>query len=135
MVKTVVQKIIFKNISANKLYSMYINSREHEALTGGGPAKISAKEGINFSAYDGYIHGKILRIIPNKLIVHSFIGLDWKKNDIDSILILHFSQHGKDAIIDMTHANIPDNQASDISKGWREFYWTPWKKYLISGKE
>jgi hypothetical protein len=34
----------------------------------------------------------------------------------------------------MTHANVPDDSAADIEKGWFDHYWNPWKQYL-AGKE
>ena len=39
-------------------------------------------------------------------------------------------QTGKDVVISMVHANIPDNQLADIRDGWKQYYWEPWKNYL-----
>ena len=48
------------SLDVSKLYHMYLDSTQHSLLTGGGKAKFSAKTGINFSAWDGYIIGKNL---------------------------------------------------------------------------
>jgi len=45
-----------------------------------------------------------------------------------------FEQKGKDAIIHMTHANIPDKQVAGIKSGWNDYYWKPWKELLASKK-
>ena len=132
MAKTVIQKVVFKNIGAATLYSMYLDSKHHTALTGGNPAKITPKEGAKFSAYGGYHGGKNLQLVKNKLIVQSWSGEDWAKDDNDSTLILTFEQKGKDAILNMVHANVPDKQAPGIRTGWVDYYWTPWKAYLAS---
>ncbi|MBK9523521.1 MAG: hypothetical protein IPO39_01940 [Bacteroidetes bacterium] len=55
MTKTILQTVRFKNQDVSKLYQMYLDSKQHSLLTGGGKAKISAKTGISFSAWDGYI--------------------------------------------------------------------------------
>ena len=133
MAKTITQKIVFKNAKAGSLYDMFLNAKQHRAITGGNPAKISSKEGSSFSVHGGYVVGKNLRLIKGKLIVQSWFGSDWDKNELDSILILRFDQQGKDAILHMTHANVPDKNADGIRKGWTEYYWKPWKE-LFSDK-
>jgi len=130
MAKTITQKIVFKDAKASSLYNMYLDSREHTKLTGNNPANISAKEGAKFSIYDGYSWGKNLQLVKDKLIVQSWRASDWKKSDVDSTLILSFEQNKNDAVINMIHANVPDNQASALKDGWNDFYWKPWKKYL-----
>src|SRR5690242_18538254 len=125
MPKTITQKIVFKNAKASKLYSMYLDSRHHTKLTGNNPAKISAKEGTKFSAHGGYCFGKNLQLVKDKLIVQSWRELGWKKSTFDSTLILSFEQKGKDTLLTMVHANVPDNRVSGIDDGWKEFYWEP----------
>ena len=130
MPETITQKIVFKNAEASKLYSMFLDSRQHTKLTGNNPAKISAKEGAKFSAHGGYCWGKNLQLVKDKFIVQSWRATDWNKSDIDSTFILSFDQKKNDAVLTMVHANVPDNQASALKKGWYDFYWKPWKKYL-----
>jgi activator of HSP90 ATPase len=130
MAKTITQKVIFKNVKASALYSMYLDSRHHAKLTGNNPAKISAKEGAKFSAYGGYCFGKNLQLVKDALIVQSWREVEWKKNTFDSTLILSFEQKKKDTLLTMVHANVPDNRVAGIRDGWNEFYWKPWKKYL-----
>jgi activator of HSP90 ATPase len=135
MAKTITQKVVFKNTDADVLYSMFLDSKHHTAITGGVPAKISAKEGAKFSVHEGYITGKNLQLVKNKLIVQSWYGSDWTKDDVDSTFILLFEQKGKDAVINMVHANIPDEHADSIKQGWNDYYWKPWKNYLASLKK
>jgi len=130
MPKTITQKIVFKNTSSGKLYDMFLDSKHHAALTGTASAKISGKEGAKFSVCDDYAKGKNLQLIPGKLIIQSWYASDWEDREVNSTFILLFEQNGKDTIIFMTHANIPDKEADDIKQGWTEYYWKPWKKYL-----
>ena len=132
MPKTITQKIVFKNIPAATLYNTYIDSKEHSAAIGA-PVKIQKKEGSIFSADGNYITGKNFQLAKDKLIVQSWRASDWSKSDPDSTFILLFEQNGKDGIINMVHANVPDKEFEGIKKGWNDYYWRPWKKYFSSG--
>lgn len=129
MPRTIVQEVVFKNTTTKDLYDLYMNAKKHSAATGA-PAKISAKEGSSFSVHNGYITGKNLQLLKNKLIVQTWRAKDWKKEDIDSTFIIALQTKGKDVVLQAVHANVPDNQAKGIDKGWHDFYWEPWKKYL-----
>ena len=132
MAKTIVQKVVFKNTVPKALYELYIDAKKHSTVTGA-PAIISTKEGTKFSAHGGYITGKNLQLVKDKLIVQAWRAEDWQKSDIDSTFIINLEQDGKDVILHAIHANLPDKHADEINKGWHDYYWKPWKKYL-SGK-
>jgi len=129
MTKTIVQKIVFKNTTPEVLYELYTNAKKHSLVTGGA-AKIIAKEGAKFSAYDNYATGKNLQLIKDKLIVQSWRAADWSKDDVDSTLTLLIEPKGKNAVLHVVHANLPDAQAKSIADGWHAYYWKPWKDYL-----
>lgn len=50
-------------------------------------------------------------------IVQSWRASDWKKTDLDSILILMFSRAPRGARIALVHANVPDKWHAMIQKG------------------
>jgi activator of HSP90 ATPase len=133
MTQTITQKVVFKNTPVKTLYELYMDAKKHSLVTGA-PAKISAKEGTTFSAHDGYIKGKNLQLVKDKLIVQSWKGQDWDKSDLDSTFIINFEQKGKDAVLHVTHANLPEKHADDIRKGWHDCYWKPWKHHLAGKK-
>ncbi|HEV8286223.1 MAG TPA: SRPBCC domain-containing protein [Chitinophagaceae bacterium] len=129
MPKTIIQKVVFKNIPAATLYNTYVNAKEHSASIGA-PVKIQNKENTKFSADGNYITGKTFQLVKDKLIVQSWRAEDWNKSDLDSTFVLLFEQQGNDGIVNMVHANVPDKHFEDIKKGWGDFYWKPWKKYF-----
>jgi len=131
--KTLTQKVVFKNATTDELYDMYMDAKLHSMLTGDA-AKITKKEGASFTAYGDYIKGKNLQLVPGKLIVQSWRGKDFKKSDMDSTFILHFEKKGNDAVLNMVHANVPDAEADGIKSGWNDFYWIPWKAHLAGQK-
>lgn len=130
MSKTICQTVILKNTTPEMLFGIYTDSKKHSKAIGGGVVKISSRIGSSYSAWDGYITGKTLHLVKAKMIVQTWRSSDFKSSDMDSTLILWFEKKGNDAILSMVHANVPDHQYFGIKKGWDDFYWTPWKKYL-----
>ncbi len=129
MAKTILQTVLFKNTTASILYNFYMDAKQHSLVTGA-PAKIQKKEGARFSAYGNYCFGKNLQLVPGKLIVQSWIANDWDMAEPESTFILLFEQKDNDAVVYMTHANVPEWQYKSIKQGWNEFYWKPWKQFL-----
>jgi len=126
---TIIQKVAFKNTTTKQLYDLYMNAKLHGHITNSS-VKISAKPGSKLEVFEGYITGKTLKAIKNKLIVQSWFGSDWSEDDDDSVFVLSFEQKGKDAALNVIHANVPDNKAASLEKGWYNHYWNPWKQYL-----
>jgi activator of HSP90 ATPase len=133
MVKTILQTVVFRNTNVEILYNLYLDAKLHSLVTGG-TAKIQRKEGIKFSAYDGYCYGKNLQLIPNQLIIQSWRAADWDEDEATSTFILLLEQSSDDAIVHMTHANVPAHQYKALKDGWNSFYWKPWKEYLMQKK-
>ncbi len=134
MAKTITQSVLFKQATPQALYKLYMDAKLHTAVTAA-EAKITDVEGADYSAHDGYIKGKNLQLVKNKLIVQSWKGSDWRKSDLDSTFILHFEKKGDDALLTMVHANIPEEYVKDIKEGWTQYYWKPWKEYLAKKKK
>jgi len=129
MPKTVEQTVTLP-APAEKLFEMYLSPKKHAAITGG-PVSISSKEGSRFRAFDGMISGKMLLVVPKYMIVQSWRGSHWKKEDIDSILILTFRPEGDAGRIDLVHVNVADSDYEGVKEGWEKYYWKPWRGYLL----
>ena len=117
MAKTIEQKLVFKNTTPKAVYDLYMNAKLHSHITGG-PAKISDKVGSSFSAHGGYITGKNIHLVKDKLIVQTWRSLGWDKNDVDSIFMIKLEPKGKDVILYAVHTNLPDKAVESVSKGW-----------------
>jgi uncharacterized protein YndB with AHSA1/START domain len=94
---------------------------------GAAPAKVDAREGGEFSYWDGDIHGVFTKLVPDKLIEQDWYGHDnptWKYK-------VTFIFEGDDTFttVRMTYSgNILDEQ-KDIAD-WRDYYFDPIKKLL-----
>ena len=129
MSKTIIQDVVFKNTTPQALYELYMDAEKHSVATGAS-AKISAKDGSEYSAHGGYITGKNLQVIKNKLIVQSWRTQSWSTDDVDSTFIIYLEPQGSDTLLHAIHANLPDGAAESINSGWHKMYWEPWRLYL-----
>ena len=132
--QTIRQKVLFLNASPKDLYGIYLNSAKHAALSGS-PARISSREGADFSAHGTYISGKNSCLVPDRLIVQTWRAENWGAADPDSTFILMMEQKGKDTILHMVHAGVPDREADELLKGWQFYYWEPMKKMLEASRK
>ncbi len=128
MTKTIQQSVTLPAPPA-KLYDMYLNAKAHGAIIGG-PVSISSKEGAKFRAFNGMVFGKVLYVVPKRLIVQSWRGSHWKKEDSDSIVVLSFLPEGEGSRIELVHANVADHDYEGVKEGWEKYYWKPWLDYL-----
>jgi len=130
--KTIEQTINFKGVKPQELYDMYLDSKHHGKIVDG-KVKISKRVGDQFSVWGGKMGGKNLMLVPGKAIVQSW-GTP-KKGEEDSVLILDFLKTKNGAQIHMVHTHLPANIAKEVEKGWKKFYWNPWKKYIKEMKK
>jgi activator of HSP90 ATPase len=127
MTKTIRQTVKFR-ATPKRLFALYLDAKEHSAFSGC-PTKVSAKVGAPFRAMD-YITGRNLVITPEQQIVQSWRADDWRKGDLDSVLILNFRKIPTGVELEMIHAGVPERHAKALADGWRRFYWAPIKKHL-----
>ena len=76
------------------------------------------------------LRGRMLAILPKRLIVQSWRGSDWLKSELDSILVRAFSPAGRGGRITLVHAHVPEPHRAGIRTGWHTYYWRPWRRSL-----
>ncbi len=129
MLRIVKQSVVLP-ATAKALYAMYLSARKHGAITGG-KVQISARAGSRVSAFGGALSGRMLRTVPGRLIVQAWRSRAFHKRDHDSTLILRFLPAGRNrGRIDLVHVNVPSHDYHGVDKGWKNYYWKPWRKYL-----
>ena len=115
--------------SPGEIFDTYLDPKLHAAVTGA-PVSIGAYAGAEFRAFDGALRGRILHVVPRRLIVQSWRAAHWKASDIDSTLILTLWPQGRGTRIELVHVNVADHDFAGVSAGWETYYWTPWREYL-----
>jgi len=112
-----------------EVYEAYVNPKKHAAFTGSG-ATGTPRAGCKFTAWDGYIMGKYVKLEKGKKIVHEWTTTEWPAGYPPSIVELTLKAKGKKTELAMVHSKAPAEQADDYAQGWRDYYWEPLKKYF-----
>jgi hypothetical protein len=114
-----------------RLYQVYIDADEHARATGQ-LATIDAREGGEFSAYGGYLTGKFIRLVPGKLVVQFWRSKHFKDTDPDAILSIAFRKNEyEQAEAELVLTNMPDDMTRHDNSSWNNFYWEPFRDYLM----
>ena len=127
MSRPIHQTVIFK-ASPHDLYEALMDSKKHAAFTGG-KAKISRQVGGDIMAYDDYIAGKNIELVPDKKIVQDWRAVDWPEGYYSRITF-EFTPVPEGTRLDFTHVDLPEGTEAEFEQGWVDNYWEPMKKYL-----
>lgn len=125
--KTIRQSVTFE-ASPHAVYEALMDSRKHARFTGA-KARISRKVNGKFTAYDGYIEGVHVDLVPGKRIVQSWRGIDWPEGHFSKAAFsLKKIKNGTRLIF--IQSGVPVQHHHAISQGWRDYYWKPMKEML-----
>ena len=125
--KNIKHVVTFKT-SPHALYGMLMDSKKHAQFTGE-KAKMSRRVGAKFSAYGGWISGKNLKLIPNRLIVQEWRGASWPKGHFSKVSF-RFAKAKSGTKLTFVHTGIPAKEAAHINGGWKSQYWDKMKVAL-----
>lgn len=112
-----------------QIYNAWLSSEGHTQMTGS-PAKVDAKIGGEFKAWDGYIWGKTLVMEPNQRIVQAWRTSEFPDGSPDSQVEILLEDISDGTKITLTHKDIPDGQGDSYKQGWEDFYFTPMRAYF-----
>ena len=118
-------------VSASSLYDAWLDSEKHSLFTGG-MAAVEAKVDSYFTAWDGYITGKIIELEPSKRILQSWRTTEFPPDDENSLLELILEDTDDGCSLTLRHSNIPDGQGIQYERGWDTHYFIPMKEYFSS---
>ena len=124
-----IQQTVFLKAPPAELFDSFLDSRRHSAITGA-PAKLGRRVGDKFTAFDGELLGRNLLVMPKQMIVQAWRSSAWKNGDPDSILVVRFEKTKTGAAAHLAHVGVPPYDHNGVTKGWKHYYWEPWKKYL-----
>ena len=110
------------------IYDAWLNSEEHTSMTGG-RAKVSAKIGEMFEAWDGYIQGKNLELESPGRILQQWRTTEFENSEQDSQLEVLLIPEGQGTRITIRHSGLPDH-GMQYRQGWIDAYFLPMKEYF-----
>lgn len=114
------------------VYNAWLSSEGHAGMTGS-PASVSALVGGEFEAWDGYIHGKNLELVPHKRIVQSWRTSEFSADEPDSRIVITLEPAGKETKLTLHHTGLPPH-GGQYESGWVESYFEPMREYFSSQK-
>lgn len=114
--------------SPKEVYDAWLDSKSHSKMTGA-KAKVSAKVGGTFQAWDGYISGKNLKLEPGKRIVQSWRTVEFDDSEEDSQIEITFEPAKKGTKLTLRHTNLPAH-GEQYRQGWVDSYFDPMKSYF-----
>jgi activator of HSP90 ATPase len=130
MCKPVHHEVEF-DVPPSEVYDAYLDSRRHSQFTGQ-KARMSRREGGQFTAGDEYITGVNVELVPDRRIVQAWRASEWPEG-AHSILRLELSRRGKGSLLVVDHLGIPEEFREGVDDGWRQFYWEPMRRYFGGG--
>jgi len=101
----------------------------------GGEANLSGEIGAEVSAWDGYISGRNLELVPGERIVQSWRTSEFSDEHEDSIITLTLEEVEDGTRLTLEHTNVPDEQKSYEEGGWQENYFEPMVAYFTERKQ
>jgi activator of HSP90 ATPase len=128
--KTIKQTIDFK-LPPSEIYGLLMDSEKHSAITGS-EAEISNEVGGKIWAYDGYITGENIELVPDKKIVQKWRGSDWPEGHF-SKATFKLDKTKEGTKLTFTQTSVPEEVFEDVAQGWYEFYWDPMKEMFDQG--
>jgi uncharacterized protein YndB with AHSA1/START domain len=113
-----------------RIYDAWLDSAEHSAMTGT-EARVEGREvGASFQAGNGYVWGKCLELVPNRLLVMSLRSLEFPPGVPDSHLEVILEPVEGGTRLTIRHSEIPEGQSEAYRKGWVESYLGGMKRYF-----
>lgn len=120
---------VFLPALPKKIYEAFLSTKKHAAMTGAG-AEIDPEVGGEFTAWDGYIEGKNLELVPNKKIVQAWRTSEFPARSKDSRVEILFEKEKTGTRLTLLHTNIPQGQGENYRVGWEDYYFKPMKKFF-----
>ena len=116
-----------------RVYSAWLDSKEHAAFTGGGEAVVEGWAGGRFISWDGYIHGILLGVDTGRRIIQTWRTAEFPPESRDSRVIVEFEAARGGTRVTVKHSELPPSQTKRYAKGWLEHYLKPLAKYFAKG--
>jgi len=114
---------------AKAIYHAWLDSREHAAFTGSA-AQIEPNVGGTFRVWDGYITGQTIVLEPYSRIIQSWRTTEFPPHAPDSRVEIALKSAPGGTKLTLKHSQIPEGQAEDYKKGWKDFYFSPLAAYF-----
>src|SRR4051812_3413801 len=105
-----------------RVFSAWLDAREHAAFTGGGEAVVEPWTGGRFIAWDGYIHGILLGVDQGRRGVQTWRTSEFPQEARDSRVGVEFEPTRGGPRVVVQNSDLPPRHAKRDEKGRVEKY-------------
>lgn len=116
-------------VPASVMYQSWLDSEIHSDFTGA-MAAIEERPDSFFTAWDGYITGRILKLDKDGLIAMSWRTTEFPAEAESSTVELQITDLGDSCEINIYHYGIPEGDGDKYREGWKQFYLNPMRAYF-----
>lgn len=117
-----------------EIYEAWLDSIAHSEMTGA-EATMSDEVGAEVSAWNGYITGRNLELVPGERIVQSWRTSEFDEEHEDSVVTLTLEGTDEGTLLTLVHSNVPEEHRSYEEGGWESNYFEPMRLYFASLEE
>lgn len=114
--------------TAKQIYKSWLSTQRHSKMTGGA-AFVSDKVGDTFNAWEGYISGQNIELVPYHKIVQSWRTSKFEDSESDSQVEILLTENGEETTLTLNHTNVPES-GEHYKKGWEAHYFEPMRDYF-----
>ena len=115
--------------SPQEIYDAWLDNLAHSEMTGA-EAAMSDELGAEVSAWDGYISGRNLELVPGERIVQSWRTTQFADEHEDSVIAVMLEEADGGTLLTLVHTNVPDEQTGYEQGGWQQYYFEPMQRYF-----
>jgi uncharacterized protein YndB with AHSA1/START domain len=120
--------------SAQEIYDAWLDSLAHTEMTGA-EAVMSDEVGAEVEAWNGYITGRNLELVPGERIVQSWRTTEFTDEHEDSIITVTLEETYDGTLLTLVHSKVPAAHKSYEQGGWEKHYFEPMKAYFGESEE
>jgi activator of HSP90 ATPase len=124
-----IRQTVFLPAPPSEVYDTFLKAKKHASFTQS-KATCDPRVGGRFTAYDGYISGRILELDEGRRIVQEWQTTEWPEGAPPSIAEFTFAAKNNGTELTMVHSKVPEEQAESYRQGWIDYYWEPLKDYF-----
>lgn len=115
-----------------EVYVAWLDGDAHGEMTGG-EATCDPRVGGAYTAWEGYISGRILELDPPTRIVQSWRSTEFPPGAPDSRLEVELSPgEGGGTRLALRHSEIPAGQGERYRQGWEDHYFAPMREWFAA---
>ena len=130
--KTVIHKKYTIQVPVHQVWEALVEPAKIKQWSGS-TAKMTTRQGAEFSLWEGDVWGKNLIVEPDRSLTQ-----EWWSSDMPpdlkkpSVVNFELSKLANGTELQLTHKYVPTQNLNDISAGWDDYYLGPLKQYLES---